>query len=52
MARGLHPRDAAVMGMNFRMGFFEVATNFWLAVGAMFALAAGVLLVSRWRGWI
>jgi magnesium transporter len=43
---------AGVMGMNFRVGFFEIATNFWLAVGAMFALAAGVLLVSRWRGWI
>jgi Mg2+ and Co2+ transporter CorA len=43
---------AGVMGMNFKIAFFEDPGNFWLAVGAMLALAATVLGVSRWRGWI
>jgi magnesium transporter len=43
---------AGVMGMNFKIGFFDDPGNFWLAVGAMLALAVAVLGVSRWRGWI
>ncbi|HEX5578522.1 MAG TPA: CorA family divalent cation transporter, partial [Candidatus Limnocylindria bacterium] len=43
---------AGVMGMNFRIGFFENASNFWIAVGAMLTLAVAVLGISRWRGWI
>lgn len=43
---------AGVMGMNFRIGFFENPDNFWLAVGVMVTLAVVVLGVSRWRGWI
>jgi magnesium transporter len=43
---------AGVMGMNFKIGFFDDPRNFWLAVGAMLALAATVLAVSRSRGWI
>ncbi|HYN64265.1 MAG TPA: CorA family divalent cation transporter [Candidatus Limnocylindrales bacterium] len=43
---------AGVMGMNFKIAFFEDPENFWLAVGAMLTLAATVLAVSRWRGWI
>jgi magnesium transporter len=43
---------AGVMGMNFKIGFFENAENFWLAVGAMLTLAVSVLGISRWRGWI
>jgi magnesium transporter len=41
-----------VMGMNFRIGFFDNPQNFWLAVGAMATLAIGVVGFSRWRGWI
>jgi Mg2+ and Co2+ transporter CorA len=41
-----------VMGMNFKIGFFDDPGNFWLAVGTMLALAVGVIGVSRWRGWI
>jgi magnesium transporter len=41
-----------VMGMNFKIGFFDNPNNFWLAVGTMLALATGVVGVSRWRGWI
>lgn len=43
---------AGVMGMNFKIGFFDNPANFWLAVGAMATLAVAVLGISRWRGWI
>jgi magnesium transporter len=43
---------AGVMGMNFKIGFFEEAGNFWLVVAGMLALAVTILGVSRWRGWI
>jgi len=43
---------AGVMGMNFKIPFFEEPGNFWLAIVAMLTLAVGVLGVSRWRGWI
>jgi magnesium transporter len=41
-----------VMGMNFKIGFFENPDNFWLALGGMATLAVVVLAISRWRGWI
>jgi magnesium transporter len=43
---------AGIMGMNFRIDFFESPANFWLAVGAMLGLALTVLAVSRWRAWL
>ena len=43
---------AGVMGMNFKIGFFDSPGNFWLAVGAMVTLAVAVLGIARWRGWI
>jgi magnesium transporter len=43
---------AGVMGMNFKIGFFDDPGNFWLAVGAMGLMAVVVLALSRWRGWI
>ena len=43
---------AGVMGMNFKIGFFDNPGNFWIAVGAMGLLAVSVLGLSRWRGWI
>jgi len=43
---------AGVMGMNFKIGFFEEPANFWFAVAGMLALAATLVGVSRWRGWL
>jgi magnesium transporter len=43
---------AGVMGMNFRVPFFEEPANFWLVVGSMLALATAIIGVSRWRGWL
>jgi Mg2+ and Co2+ transporter CorA len=43
---------AGVMGMNFRIGFFDNPQNFFVAVGGMAVMAIVVLGVARWRGWI
>jgi Mg2+ and Co2+ transporter CorA len=43
---------AGVMGMNFKADFFEPPSNFWVVIGAMAALAIGILGVARARRWI
>jgi Mg2+ and Co2+ transporter CorA len=43
---------AGVMGMNFKLGFFEQATNFFVVLGAMVALASAIIGFGRWRGWL
>jgi len=43
---------AGVMGMNFKLPFFDVATNFFVVVGVMVALSISILAVARWRAWI
>jgi len=43
---------AGVMGMNFKLDFFEPPSNFWLVIGAMVAMAICILAVARARHWI
>ena len=43
---------AGVMGMNFKLPFFEEAGNFWLVIGAMGLFAILILGVARRRRWI
>jgi magnesium transporter len=43
---------AGIMGMNFKVDFFDQASNFYLVIGAMIAMSLGILGVARWRGWI
>jgi Mg2+ and Co2+ transporter CorA len=43
---------AGVMGMNFRVAFFEDPVNFWFVIAAMVTLATGILAFSRWRKWV
>ena len=43
---------AGVMGMNFRLGFFETATYFWVVIAAIAAIAVATLAVARAREWI
>ena len=43
---------AGVMGMNFKLPFFDDAGNFWLVVGAMALFAVLILGVARRRRWI
>ena len=43
---------AGVMGMNFKLPFFDNSANFFLVIGTMLVLAAVILLVARTRRWI
>jgi magnesium/cobalt transport protein CorA len=43
---------AGIMGMNFRLEFFDNPGNFLIVVGAMAAFALLILLAARWRRWI
>jgi magnesium transporter len=43
---------AGVMGMNFKLEFFDDPSRFWLVVGAMLGLAALIVGVARLRKWI
>ncbi len=43
---------AGIMGMNFKLSFFDDTTNFFIVLGVMAVMAVAILGVSRWRGWI
>jgi magnesium transporter len=43
---------AGIMGMNFKLTFFDDTTNFFIVLGIMAVMAGTILGISRWRGWI
>jgi magnesium transporter len=43
---------AGVMGMNFKLPFFDENANFFVVIGAMVALSVAILGYARWRTWI
>ena len=43
---------AGVMGMNFKLEFFDDPSRFWIVIFAMLGLAAAVLGFARFRRWI
>lgn len=43
---------AGVMGMNFKIGLFDLAWMFWAVIAAMLGIAVLVLSVARGRRWI
>lgn len=43
---------AGIMGMNFKLEWFDTTTNFWLVIVAMMGLAVAIVLVARWRDWL
>jgi magnesium transporter len=43
---------AGVMGMNFKVGFFDDPSFFFVVIAAMGAMAAGILGIARWRDWL
>jgi magnesium transporter len=43
---------AGLMGMNFKMSFFDDPGNFWLVIGAIVVFAIVILVTARWRRWI
>jgi Mg2+ and Co2+ transporter CorA len=43
---------AAVMGMNFRLGFFDYEWLFWLTVAVIIAVAPLTIAIAKLRRWI
>jgi Mg2+ and Co2+ transporter CorA len=43
---------AGVMGMNFKVGFFDNPDSFWVVVGVMVVLAVTTIILARWRRWL
>jgi len=43
---------AGVLGMNFKVGLFEHAGFFWVALAAIVAIAMGTFAVVRARHWV
>ena len=43
---------AGIMGMNFKVGFFENTNLFWIVIAAMVVIAAGSLVLARRRQWL
>ena len=43
---------AGVMGMNFRLGLFDVPELFWIVVAAIIAIAPITIGLARLRSWI
>ena len=43
---------AGIMGMNFKVGFFENTDIFWVVVGAMIIFGVTLLATARWRRWL
>lgn len=43
---------AGIMGMNFKLGFFDDASNFWVVIGSMTLFALAILGIARIRRWL
>ena len=43
---------AGIMGMNFKLGFFDDTANFWLVIAGMAVLAVTILGIARLRHWL
>ena len=43
---------AGIMGMNFKMPFFDDTNNFYFVIGGMAIFAVGLLVFARIRHWI
>ena len=43
---------AGVMGMNFKLGFFDEPGNFWIVIVGMAILAVAILALARARRWL
>ena len=43
---------AGIMGMNFKLGFFDDPSNVWIVIGSMVVFAIGILAIARIRHWL
>lgn len=41
-----------IMGMNFKVFFFDDPNMFWVVISAMIVMALTTIGVARWRGWL
>ncbi len=41
-----------IMGMNFKVAFFDDPMNFWYVLLGMGVMATLILIVARWRRWL
>jgi Mg2+ and Co2+ transporter CorA len=43
---------AGIMGMNFKLGFFDDPSNVWIVIGSMVVFAVAILAIARIRHWL
>jgi Mg2+ and Co2+ transporter CorA len=43
---------AGVMGMNFKLVFFDDPSNFFIVVAGMVGASLVILAIARWRHWV
>lgn len=43
---------AGIMGMNFRVGFFDDPGMFWVVLGVMLGIGVATVALARVRGWL
>ena len=43
---------AGIMGMNFKLEFFDQTSNFWLVLGTMVVFAVTIVAVGKLRRWL
>jgi magnesium transporter len=43
---------AGIMGMNFKLDFFDATENFWLVIAGMGGFALVIVAIARWRDWL
>ena len=43
---------AGIMGMNFKLGFFDDPSNVWIVIGSMVVFAIAILAIARIRHWL
>jgi magnesium transporter len=43
---------AGIMGMNFKLGFFDDPSNFWVVIATMAVFAVAILAIGRLRHWL
>jgi len=43
---------AGIMGMNFKLGFFDDPSNVWIVIGSMVLFAIAILAIARIRHWL
>jgi Mg2+ and Co2+ transporter CorA len=43
---------AGILGMNYKVDFFESQYGFWITISGMVLIALGLTIYARFKGWI